>query len=195
VRDVLNDQLLSQHVAVPPSIRSQYEYRLRVSPAQLQLGAEAFGDADALLIELRSPHRASAVEFKRVKVSASSFQTGRLNKLNELTKAVYQANALYAAGFAHVWMTVVIVADTRVLTGGAGYGSIPGPMVREVVDAIPFAELALGVGVTVCEIVQVSDQPANFRGMAGGQLIRTAIEREQPAILTAAIGDLFSRAC
>lgn len=191
VRDGFADQLLSQHIAVPPSVKAKYEYRLRVMPAQLGVDVTAFGDADALLIEVGSPQRVSAVEFKRVKITASSFDTDQINKLGELPKAVTQANLLHAVGFAHVWLTVLIVADTRTLTGGKGYGLVPGKLVQRVIEAIPTDRLVDGVGLTVCEIVQVSDEPANFRGMSGGQLLRHAVEQVQPQALTAAIRKLF----
>ncbi len=194
VRDTFADQLLSQHVAVPPSIRQKYEYRLRVQPKVLGLPESAFGDADAVLIESGVPERASAIEFKRVKITASSFATDQINKLAELPKAVTQANRLHAAGFAFAWLTVVVVADTRSLTDGAGYGAIPGKLIQAVLDAIPAQQLADGVGLTVCEIVQVSDEPANFRGMSGGQLRISAKEQKQPKGLTDAVSQLFAPA-
>jgi hypothetical protein len=191
VRDVFADQILSRTVGVPPSIRDEYDYRLRVTPGALGLATAAFGDADAILIERGKPQRASAVEFKRVKVSQVSLLTEEINKLGELPKAVRQANALYDAGFGAVWLTVIVVADLR-----SPYGNIfrftPGKLVQRVKEAIPLGDLNPAVGVTVCEITQVADRPANWRGGSGGQILQMAIERDQPLELTSGVVSLFS---
>jgi hypothetical protein len=191
VRDVFADQILSRTVGVPPSIRDDYDYRLRVSPAALGLPAAAFGDADAVLIERGKPQRASAVEFKRVKVSQASLLTEEMNKLGELPKAVRQANALYDAGFGAVWLTVIVVADMRSADENA-FRFTPGKLIQRVKEAIPLGKLNPAVGVTVCEITQVSDRPANWRGGSGGQILQMAIERDQPAEFTSAVASLFS---
>lgn len=192
MRDIFADNVLVRSVGKPPSIRSRYEFRLCVTPQALGLVSKAFGDADAILIETGHPDRSSAVEFKRVKISPSSFKTGELNKLKELRKAVRQANALHSAGFAHVWLTVIIVADVRPITNGTGFSFAPQEMVQRVINAIPPSKLANEVGVTVCQIAQVSDQPANFCGTAGGEIMRSATERAQSNRLTAAVAQLFS---
>jgi hypothetical protein len=192
VRDVFADQILSRTVGVPPSIRADYDYRLCVSPNSLGLPPEAFGDADAVLIERGRPELATVVEFKRVKVSPSSLLTDGVNKLGELPKAVRQANALHAVGFGAVWLTVIVVADTRPADGSATFRFTPHQLIQRVYDAIPMSKLNKGVGITVCEITQVSDRPANWRGGSGGQILRMATERGQPTDLTAAITRLFS---
>jgi len=168
VRDVFADQILSRTVAVPPSIRDVYDYRRCVSPVALGLPPTAFGDADAILIERGKPQRASAVEFKRVKVTQASLVTEEINKLGELPKAVRQANALSDAGFAAVWLTVIVVADMRSPDGSA-LRFTPGKLVQRVKEAIPLSKLNPSVGVTVCEITQTSDRPANWRG---GSVVR-----------------------
>lgn len=191
VRDVFADQILSRTVGVPPSIRNEYDYRLCVSPLRLGLPPAAFGDADAVLIELGRPQRASAVEFKRVKVTQASLLTEEINKLGELPKAVRQANALYDAGFGAVWLTVIVVADMRSPDGSA-FRFTPGRLVQRVKEAIPLERLNPAVGVTVCEITQTSDRPANWRGGSGGQILQLATERGQHVDLTSGVASLFS---
>ena len=191
VRDVFADQILSRTVAVPPSIRDAYDYRLCVSPIALGLPATAFGDADAVLIEQGKPERASVVEFKRVKVTQASLLTEEINKLGELPKAVRQANALFAVGFGAVWLTVIVVADMR-SPDGSVFRFSPAKLVQRVREAVPLARLNPAVGVTVCEITQVSDRPANWRGGSGGQILQMAVERDQPPELTSAVARLFS---
>jgi hypothetical protein len=192
VRDVFADHILSRTVAVPPSIRDAYDYRLCVRPDLLGLERTAFGDADAVLIERGKPECASAVEFKRVKVSQASLLTDEINKLGELGKGVRQANSLYNAGFANVWLTVIVVADTRSADGGSAFRFTPYRLVQKVVKAVPLAELNPAVGVTVCEITQVSDRPANWRGGSGGQILQMAKAQHQSPQFTAAVAGLFS---
>jgi hypothetical protein len=55
-----------------------------------------------------------------------------MNTLKALVKAVHQANALHA-GFAYAWLTVIMVADTRSLTGGAGCGIVHRRFVQQVI--------------------------------------------------------------
>jgi len=193
VRDVFADQILSRTVGVPPSIRAAYDYRLCVRPDSLGLEPSAFGDADAVLIERGRPECASAVEFKRVKVSQASLVTDEVNKLGELRKGVRQANSLHTAGFANVWLTVIVVADTRPADSISSFRFTPYQLVQRVIDAIPLTQLDPGVGVTVCEITQVSDRPANWRGGSGGQILQMAKEQNQSLQFTAAIAGLFSQ--
>jgi hypothetical protein len=193
VRAIYDDRLLIGSVGIPPQMRWPVQFRLGVLPAQLRLAPSAFGDADGVLLESHNAHLARAVEYKRVKISANSYHTGQINKLQELAKAAHQANALHRAGFAFVWLTIIVVADTRPLTGGQGFAAPPGEMIARVRDAIPLSDLAPAVGVSVCQVAQVSDRPANERGGAGGQMLRGAMQQVQPPALTGAIADLFSR--
>lgn len=192
VRAVFADRLLARSVGIPPSIRGTFDYRLGVTPRAMGLADSPFGDVDALLVECQSPAKASAVEFKRVKISPSTFQTGQLNKLGGLSKAVRQANRLYRIGFANVWLTVLVVADLRPITGGVTFSFAPGEMLSRVRLTLPLSKLDEGIGVSVCEINQVSDQPANFRGTAGGELLRGVVTQVQPKPLTDAIVRFFS---
>jgi hypothetical protein len=194
VADIFADQILASRVGVPPSICCPYEYRLCVRPEALELPRTSFGDCDALVIETGTPCRASAVQFKRVKVSASSFRTGLLNKLGEFPKAVRQANELHAAGFANVWLTILVVTDLRSLSDASSRRFTPRSMMEEVISAIPLPELARDIGVTVCEITQVSNTPMAWRGGSGGTLVQSITERTQPLPLTDAITGLFSGA-
>ena len=67
-------------------------------------------------------------------------------------------------------------------------------MIDVVTAALPLHDLASGVGVTVCEITQISTAPEFWRGGSGGTLIRHVAERPQPQALTDAIARMFSGA-
>ena len=163
-------------------------------PEQLGLPRNTFGDCDALLIKAGAPDIASVVQFKRVKVSESSFKTGQLNKLGELPKAVGQSNELHSAGFANVWLTILIVTDLRSLPDARSRRFTPPSIVADVIAAIPLAQLAPEIGVTVCEITQMADGPTGWRGGSGGTLAQCVTQRAQPPELTKAIARLFSDA-
>jgi hypothetical protein len=181
-------------IGVPPQTAYPVVWKLEVTPAELGLPRAAFGDVDALVVRPGLPEQARAVQFKRVKVQASSFTTGRVNKLPALTRLVHQANALRDAGFAFVWATVVVVADMRTQVPARGlFPSSPRNLMDQVYAAFPLDRLHPDIGVSICEIDQVSDAPAHHRGGAGSHMLRGATFQPQPAALTASIEEMFSR--
>lgn len=184
-----------QGITVPPLTSGSLDFRLRVTPRQLHLPHATFGDVDSLIVCGEEYESSRATEFKRVKVSASTFHTGLPNKLQELTKAVRQANGLVQAGFALVWLAVIVVVDAREKTGGR-FIFVPevGPLVQFTESAIPLADLDPHVGVYATEIVQPVDKPPEMAGMFGGHLLRVAQPQDQPPELTAAIRKLFGGA-
>lgn len=193
VRAIFADQILLQGIGVPPQMGGPLDFRLRVTPSDVGLPLEAFGDADAVLVQEQQYELARAVEFKRVKISARGLRSGTVSKLPALTKAVHQANALQAAGFAFVWITVVVVADMRPVTGGTGYAAPPLALIEQVRSYLPLREITPEIGVSICEITQVSDRPANERGGAGSHMLRNAVHCAQPAQLTRGLAALFAR--
>src|SRR5437016_540689 len=186
---------LFEQVAVPPQTRGPISYRLRVTPKQLDLPPNAFGDVDALVLTANDPSSARASEYKRVKVSTKTFTTGRPNKLQELRKAAEQANELAEAGFSRVWMQVIVVTDAREVTGGQ-FQLVPRVFeIRDLVRAnIPFGELHPSVGVHVMHLVQPVDRPVTDAGQFGGDVMRTVQPQTQPEALTRAIAKLFPEA-
>lgn len=180
-------------ITVPPLTPGPVEYRLRVQPAAVGLPNTAFGDVDSLLLSQSDAASARAIQFKRVKITADTFHTGQPNKLPELDKVVRQANALVNAGFAIVWVAVIVVVDARQATGGqfqlvSGLGSL----VDLIKQSVPMCQLDPSAGAYLLEVIQPVDKPFNESGMFGGQVLRAAKQRPQPAALTAAIARLFT---
>lgn len=176
----------------PPQMSGEIVTRLRVSPADLGLSKAPFGDVDALSVNRDAPHLARATEYKRLKISASNIATDTVTKLTVLRKAAHQANALIDAGFAYVWLNIVLVADLRSLAGPADlYPPIPQSLINTVQRAMPLGEMHPSVGVSLCEICQVCDHPAEYVGTAGWSMIRAASEQSQPDILTSGVERLF----
>lgn len=70
------------------------------------------GDIDLLACELEKPHKAVAVECKRVKVRVSGGPE-RINRLDTLGGADLQARELFSLGFCRTYLGVIVVVDGR----------------------------------------------------------------------------------
>lgn len=82
-------------------------------------GLDAKGDVDILAVNPLTPHLATAVQVKRVRVSEKSFaKDGKPNKLNEISKLNRQASLLVELGFWQVFAFVFVVVDSRVRNVG-----------------------------------------------------------------------------
>jgi len=90
---------------------------------------------------------------------------------------VAQANRLVAAGFAYVWLSILVTVDSRELTRPTG-GYLA-------------ADLDGAAGAVVCELTQCFDSALSQSGMLGGGILRMASQNSQPAGLTAAIATLI----
>jgi hypothetical protein len=192
VRAVFANRGWLRGIGNPPLTPGPIDWRLEADLSGL---AAARGDVDALIVSRGLVFQARAVQFKRIKIGADSFVTGEMNNLKKLTKLVRQANLLHELGFAFVWATVIVVADMRSQVPARGlHPAPPRDLMDRVYAAFPWNELRAGVGVNICEIAQVSDQPAQHRGGAGSHMARTAIEQNQSAALTSAIGRVFNPA-
>ena len=76
-----------------------------------RLGAE--GDVDILAVDPESPATATAIQVKRIKVSARTFETGRPNKLAAIPELQRQSTLLVNLGFHQVFSYVIVVVDSR----------------------------------------------------------------------------------
>jgi hypothetical protein len=168
--------------------------RLQVAPGQIGLPAKAFGDIDALVLSKGEAAAARAIQYKRVKITASTFLTRQPNKLQELAKAVHQTNALALVGLAYVWLQVIVVTDAREHAAGSYLVAAPQDLISRVHSALPMSELDERAGVVVTEIVQSIDRPVHETGGFGGKIVRLAQPQKQPESLTQAIAALFAQA-
>jgi hypothetical protein len=155
------------------------------------------GDVDVLLWNPSRPHEATAVEAKRITVKASTFKTGTPNKLHEIEKASTQANKLADLGFAHVFLFVYIVVDSRSLLEGRTI-SYDGPTseIRGKIDAAMSEhtrQLHPRVGIVEHTFIQSMDQPPDS-GPSKGHLRQLATPVPQPPSLTAWIAGLVGKA-
>lgn len=183
-----------RQIAIPPLTEWPVTVRLRVRPAKLGLPPGAFGDIDALVVSKGDAAAARGVQYKRVKVSPSTFRTGQPNKLQELRKAAEQTNALVRLGLAHVWLVVIVVTDAREHSGGRYLVATPREVLDRVYEELPLKSLNENAGLVVAEIVQSVDRPFEDTGGGGGHMVRPARLQAQPGSLTASINDLFAQA-
>jgi len=143
------------------------------------------GDVDILLVAPDQPTVATAIEVKRIKVSAAAFNSGRPNKLQEYDKGVEQANRLAEVGFAQVYLYVIVVVDSRVRNEGRyTYDSLTPELTSAIQARISMERLAPSVGLVVHEFAQPMDHPPLTLALYGGNLKRPATVRVQPADLT-----------
>jgi hypothetical protein len=154
-------------------------------------------DVDILLCAPGQPESAIAVEVKRIKVGASALRSGRPNKLDELKKAVQQANLLARAGFSQVYLFVLVVVDSREKNmGKISYDGADSELRSLIEQAISVKGLNPRVGLVRYEFVQPMDHAPLGEGALnayGARLVRSAQKVPQPDELTRWVADLMER--
>lgn len=153
------------------------------------------GDIDILLVPPGRPECSTAIQVKRVKVSATGFKTGFPNKLSELSKLKEQANPLAEIGFWQVYSFVLVVVDSRNNNGGTfSYEGLTSALRIKIDSAISIEALARRVGLVRFEFVQpIDDRPLG----AGTYFLhpkRMAQTISQPEEVTAWVQQAIKRA-
>lgn len=152
------------------------------------------GDIDILLVPPSRPESSTAIQVKRVKVSASTFTTNAPNKLTELRKLKNQANPLARIGFWQVYCFVLVVVDSR--NNNAGVFSYEGltPLLRAKIDkAISLEALTERVGLVHFEFVQPIEDPPLGAGTFFAHPKRMAQPTTQSAVVTTWIERAITR--
>jgi len=172
-------------------------FRTNIQHSEVPGGRD--GDVDVLLWNRDRPHEAAAIEAKRIKVKAATFETGKPNKLNALKKARIQANDLENLGFAYVFLFVLIVVDSRSLLEGReiSYDG-PTPEIESKIDEAISKHMGIlhaRVGVIEHRFVQSMDAPPELGGSTGGAHQRhPPTAASQPPALTSWIAGLDGKA-
>jgi hypothetical protein len=150
-------------------------------------------DGDLLFVEPNAPEAVVAIQAKRIKVHARSFEIGIPNKLPEYEKGVQQANLLACVGFAQVYLYIFVVVDSRHHNAGrVTYDGLT-PELRAPIDAVISLErLDPRVGLAVIELIQPMDHRPLTIGVGGMDLHREAKAVPQPAELTRWLAQLLS---
>ncbi len=150
------------------------------------------GDIDVLRFPVGKPELATAIQVKRIKVSAKSLRTGQPNKLSDSQNGVRQANLLSDLGFHQVYLYLCVQVDSRELNAGRfgfeGSTKEIKSLIRTHSSTLA-ASLRSNVGLCVWEFTQSMDDVPLGAGAFGGHLVRLAKQRTQSYELTAWISN------
>lgn len=142
------------------------------------------GDIDVLVIDPDAPQHATAIECKRLKVRAGTFETLLPGKLQGLRKGVHQANGLLAMGFHRTFLAILVVTDGRERDAfNFAFRGLTPELVRAV-DTFPDRErLEDAVGLVFIEITQPIDKDIALASDIGVRVLRHPMGQQQPADL------------
>ena len=182
VRRLLNDshwreRILRLH-GIPDGVKYFPEVELD------GLGAE--GDVDILAVDPTTPHLATAVQVKRVRVSEKSFaKDGKPNKLNEISILNRQASLLVELGFWQVFAFVFVVIDSRIRNVGQyAFEGLTSELRAKIERGISTEGLDARAGCIVYEFTQpMEDHPLNT-GTFWGHIVRMPICAPQSLAVT-----------
>lgn len=143
------------------------------------------GDVDVLIFQQDQPHKAVALECKRVKVRAGVGAEDRVNKLQDIADGVQQVNALREMGFHRTYFALLIVVDGR---HRIKYNTLcRGPStqtMRQIYDFPLRGDLHPKVGVAFIQIIQPTGKSINEMASIGICVDRNAVPQEQSTDLT-----------
>jgi hypothetical protein len=171
-----------QHSGIPENPTYRERVPLDTAPGRQQFQS----DIDVVLCGHGRFEEAVVYQVKRVKVGLSQLRFSAPSKLQDLKKAVRQANQLATIGFWKVYLYVIAVIDAR----GQNLLGEDRALFNEVTFKIDSAigqsigSLDSRVGVFNVELVQTTDNPPTTIDTAHGNLRRPAIASQQSSELT-----------
>jgi hypothetical protein len=152
------------------------------------------GDVDALLCEKDSPHTATAVEAKCVKVIAEADGQDHVNRLGKLPKAVQQANGLREMGFHRSSLAVLCLVNAQErLEPNTVLREMSPKTLSRVYDFPCRDDLLSDVGFLIVEIAQPTAKGFNQRANINVCRVQAAKQLEQPIHLTNRIAEYIER--
>ena len=163
------------------------------TPAQFEI-THPFSERefDVLVCNPIKPQYAVAIECKRVKIKAESFEHNDVTKLEGVGKGVKQANELLKVGFYRTFLAVIIVVDGR---GRTDYGmhtrGVTTQQFEKIYDFPRRDSLHNDVGVLFIEVIQTTDAPLSKTGCVAVGLDKKAIQQDQSASITNKVRSRF----
>ena len=143
------------------------------------------GDIDILVLNPTKPEFATAIQVKRVKVSASAFHTEMPNGLKAVRELHRQASVLVELGFWQVFSYVFVVVDSRERNQGAYAFDGLSKELRELIgNAISPSGLDERAGFIEFEITQPIDDVPLGVGTFFGRIHRMPTVQAQPLHIT-----------
>lgn len=152
------------------------------------------GDIDILLVAPGRPEFATAIQVKRIKVTAKTFASGKPNKLEALEELKRQTNLLVELGFAQVFCFAVVVVDSRIQNRGAyRFDGLTPELRRTIEESLSTAGLAERVGLVHYEIVQPIDDVPLSTGTFSGKALRMPTVAAQPQSVTTWVAQVVAQ--
>jgi len=152
------------------------------------------GDIDILFYPTGLPQQSTAVECKRVKVTAHGEDKDTVNKIENIGIGVKQANGLAEMGFYRCFLAVIVVVDGRerreynVLSR-----SMSDPTFQRIYEFPLREDLHPDVGIVFVEIIQPTGRWIGEMAQVGVSVDLQAEHREQSLSLTSRIIDISPR--
>lgn len=149
-------------------------------------GLDAVGDVDILAVDPATPHLATAIQVKRVRVSERSFDVGgKPNKLKEVLNLNRQTSLLVKLGFWQVFAFVFVVVDSRVRNvGHYRFDGLTTELRRKIEQGITMQGLAVQAGCIVYELTQPMEDHPLSTGTFWGHVHRMPTCSPQSAEVT-----------
>lgn len=143
------------------------------------------GDVDILVVNPSRPEFATAVQAKRIKVAAQTFQTGKPNGLVAVAELHRQTNLLIELGFWQVLSCAIVAVDSRTNNQGEyRYDGLTTELRTTIDDSLTTEGLHQDAGFIRFELVQPIDHYPLGAGTFSIRLLRAPTVRPQPANVT-----------
>jgi hypothetical protein len=143
------------------------------------------GDIDILVVNPSRPEFATAVQAKRIKVAAQTFQTGKPNRLVAVAELHRQTNLLVELGFWQVFSYAIVVVDSRTNNQGEyRYDGLTTELRTTINDSLTTEGLHQDAGFIRFELAQPIDHYPLGAGTFSTRLLRAPTVRPQPANVT-----------
>jgi len=143
------------------------------------------GDIDILVVNPSRPEFATAVQAKRIKVAAQTFQTGKPNRLVAVAELHRQTNLLVELGFWQVFSYAIVVVDSRTNNQGEyRYDGLTTELRTTINDSLTTEGLHQDAGFIRFELAQPIDHYPLGAGTFSIRLLRAPTLRPQPANVT-----------
>jgi hypothetical protein len=175
------------------AIKQKPFYKLAVKGPIINGQKEKPGDIDILICEIQEPHKAIAIECKRVKVTTMDIENDKVNKISNVGNGVQQANSLRELGFHRTYLAILIETaggnrkEYNILYRGSSLITL-----EKVYDFSYRDNLHKDVGVIFIEITQPTGKYINNMAVVGICIDKEAGWIEQSSNLTNRINELLS---
>ena len=147
------------------------------------------GDIDILVVDPMQPEFATAIQVKRVKVSARTFQTGRPNRLAAMAELHRQTSLLVELGFWQVFSYAFVMVDSREQNQGEyTFDGLTSELRATIASAITTTGLHASAGLIQFELTQPMDDSPLGTGTFFSRSLRMPTVQQQPERVTTWVG-------